>query len=253
MPVSNLLVDYQAGAYPLIIACPHNGSRQPAGTPERPPQQQGCLTKKQADLFTRAIALGLSQRIDDSVGAAPSHVIARFHRRFIDANRPERCAFLAAEARPFYREYHRRIGQGVATIKQDFPKRGLLVDIHGAADLADRPGVHVLLGSDGGTSISRLLALDSNILWRRGGLVRTLEAAGFGVIPAHAGDPEHANFDGGFTIQRHGAGHASGLDALQIEVVRSVRQDAGRRAALTRALADGVIRLLARQKRLVQS
>ena len=187
---TSLFVDYHLGGYPLLITCPHNGSQHPSSTPERPAQQPGCRNKKQADLFTRKIALGVFDSVEDSIGAAPSNVVARFHRRFIDANRPERCAFLAPEARPFYRDYHRRIRRGLAKIKMDFPRRGLLVDIHGAADLPDQPGTHVLLGSDGGRSISRLLALDSKILWRRRGLVRTLEAAGFGVIPANAGDPD---------------------------------------------------------------
>jgi N-formylglutamate amidohydrolase len=250
---TSLFVDYHFGGYPLLITCPHNGSQHPTSTPERPTQQPGCRNKKRADLFTRTIALGVFDSVQDSIGAAPSNVVARFHRRFIDANRPERCAFLAPGARPFYREYHRRIRRGIAKIKVDFPRRGLLVDIHGAADLTDQPGTHVLLGSDGGRSISRLLALDSKILWRRRGLVRTLEAAGFGVIPANAGDPEHPNFDGGFTVRRYGAVNASGLDALQIEIVRSVREDAQQRKALVQALAEGLIRLLAQQRRLILS
>jgi len=250
---TNLFVEYHLGAYPLIVTCPHNGTQQPTGAPERPDSQPGCLVTKQADLFTRAIALGVFEKLEEIVGVEPSSVTARFHRKYVDANRPPKCAFKAAVARPFYREYHRRIRQGIAKITEDFPQRGLLVDIHGAADLTDQPGIHVFLGSDGGGSISRLLALDAKILWRRRGLVRTLEDAGFGVIPANADDPEHPNFDGGFTVRRHGAANPAGLDALQIEIVRSVRQDAGQRTALVQALAEGLIRLLARQKKLVES
>ena len=72
------------------------------------------------------------------------------------------------------------------------------------------------------------------------------------MIPENAGDPEHASFDGGFTVQRHGASRASGIDALQIEVVRQVRLDAARRDALIQMLAHGLIRLLARQRILVE-
>ena len=72
------------------------------------------------------------------------------------------------------------------------------------------------------------------------------------MVPANAGDPEPASFDGGFTVQRHGASRASGIDALQIEVVRNVRLDAARRDALIQLLAHGLIRLLARQKILVE-
>lgn len=255
MPVrltTSNFVDWHLGQSPLLIACPHNGQGQPPGVPERPDRQRGCLTKKQADSATRTIALGLADAIEAITGSTPSLVIAGFHRRYIDANRERRCAFEAQEAAPFYREYHRRIRLAIAAIKSVFSRRGMLVDVHGAADLADRPAIDVLFGSDGGKSIGRLLALDPVILWRRRGLVRTLQSAGFGVIPAEAGDPENPNFDGGFTVRRHGAAHTAGLDALQVEIVRRVRLDADRRDELISALADGLLRLLVRQKKLVE-
>ena len=246
-------VEWQIGRSPLLITCPHDGRQHPPGTPERPDQQPGCgRAKKRADVSTRLIALGLSKAVLDITGAEPSIVIARFHRRFIDANRRSQCAFQSKVAAPFYREYHRRIDLAIAAIKAQFPKRGVLVDIHGAADLVAQPDVHVLLGSDNGNSICRLLNLDPLILFRRGGVVRTLQAARFGVIPAEFDDPEHTSFDGGFTVREHGASHASGLDALQIEIVGSVRSQEGRRNQLIQSLAQGLVRLLAQQARLVQ-
>ena len=246
------LVDWHIGRMPLVITCPHDGRAEPPGVPERPDDQAGCLTKKQADLSTRTIALGLSSAVQALMGLEPSMVVARFHRRYIDANRPEKCAFVAREARPLYREYHNRITAAIRSTVKQFPRLGILVDIHGAADLSEEPDTHVLLGTDGGESIARLLELDPRILFRRQGLVRSLQSGGFGVIPANAGDPEHASFDGGFTVQRHGASRTSGIDALQIEVVRKVRLNAARRDALIQMLAHGLIRLLARQKILVE-
>jgi N-formylglutamate amidohydrolase len=247
-------VEWQPGQLPLLITCPHDGRPQPPGVSERPDAQQpNCpRTRKQADLSTRAIALGLSAAVDSMTEVRPFAVIARFHRRYIDANRSRRCAFVSPNASPHYLEYHRLIRRAIRSIRTTFPRRGLLVDLHGAADLGDLPNVHVLLGTDNGRSLARLLALDSNILWRRAGLVQTLESAGFGVIPAQATDPEHSSFDGGFTVRSHGAAHPSGLDALQIEVVRSVRVDAPRRRQLIEALAEGLLKVLARQEKLVR-
>ena len=91
------------------------------------------------------------------MGLEPSMVVARFHRRYIDANRPVTCAFVAREARPLYREYHNRITAAIRSTVKQFPRRGILVDIHGAADLSEDPDTHVLLGTDGGKSIARLL------------------------------------------------------------------------------------------------
>ena len=168
----SLFVDSQLGELPLLLTCPHDGRGAPPGVPVRSDQPQpGCgRVRKDADLSTRQITLGLSAAVED-LTAQPFSVIARFRRRFIDANREAKCAFDSQAAKPFYDEYHRRITLGIAAIKRTFPNRGLLVDIHGAAD-QDDPGIHVLLGTDNGKSLKRLLALDEMILWRRGGPVR---------------------------------------------------------------------------------
>jgi N-formylglutamate amidohydrolase len=249
----SLFVDSQLGELPLLLTCPHDGRGAPPGVKVRSEEPQpGCgRVRLDADLFTRQITLGLSAAVED-LTARPFSVIARFRRRFIDANRKAKCAFDSKAARPFYDAYHRRITLGIAEIKRTFPNRGLLVDIHGAAD-QDDPGIHVLLGTDNGNSLKRLLALDPMILWRRGGPVRRLQAAGFGVVPAEAGGTENSSFDGGFTVRRHGAARAAGLDALQVEIVRKVRDDEERRVRLIEALAAGLVSVLRRQARLVQA
>jgi N-formylglutamate amidohydrolase len=250
----SLLVDSQLGELPLLLTCPHGGSGEPRGVPCRPDQPRpGCgPVRKQADQFTLPITRGLAGAVEDLAGQ-PFSVVARFHRRIVDANREEACAFVAQAAKPFYDEYHRRITLGIAAIKRTFPNRGLLVDIHGAADQPELPGIHVLLGMNNRKSLQRLLALDRRILWRRGGPVRRLQAAGFGVIPAEPDGRELSNFDGGFTVQHHGAERAAGLDALQVEIVRMVRMNKDRREELIEALAAGLVSVLRRQARLVEA
>ena len=157
-------------------------------------------------------------------------------------------------AAPFYREYHRRIDLAIAAIKTVVSETGECSSTFMAQRI---PGPinrtwDVLLGSDNGNSIRRLLNLDPLILFRRPPCGRTLQAARFGVIPAAFDDPEHSSFDGGFTVRQHGASHASGLDALQIEIVRSVRSQERRRNRLIQSLAQGLVHLLAQQARLVQ-
>jgi N-formylglutamate amidohydrolase len=145
----SLLVDSQLGELPLLLTCPHGGGGKPPGVGPRPnrPRPECGPVKKRADEFTLPITRGLSAAVEDLAGQ-PFSVLARFHRRFIDANREERCAFVAEAAEPFYDEYHRRITLGIAAIKRTFPNRGLLVDIHGAADQLEMPGIHVLLGME---------------------------------------------------------------------------------------------------------
>jgi hypothetical protein len=91
---------------PLLITCPHDGRQQPEGVPERPDEQPGCpRVKKQADLSTRAIALGVSAAVEARTELRPFAVIARFHRLYIDSNRSRKCAFASPNASPHYREY----------------------------------------------------------------------------------------------------------------------------------------------------
>jgi N-formylglutamate amidohydrolase len=53
------------------------------------------------------------------LGEAPCVVIAEFHRRFIDANRPERCAFEHLDATPYYDEYHNTMRNFVDEIRAE--------------------------------------------------------------------------------------------------------------------------------------
>src|SRR5262245_564310 len=91
---ASLLVDSQPGELPLLLTCPHDGRGKPPGVlPRSDEQQPGCgRVRTDADLFTRQITLGLSAGVED-LTAQPFSVIARFRRRFIDANRKAKCAF----------------------------------------------------------------------------------------------------------------------------------------------------------------
>src|SRR4029434_6717284 len=98
---------------PVILTCPHNGDAgAPAGVPPRTGQglPRGCHFSTRPDLETRAITMGVAQRMLDITGEAPYVVIARFKRAFIDANRPRDCAYEVAAAQPLYDAYHDTIG-----------------------------------------------------------------------------------------------------------------------------------------------
>jgi hypothetical protein len=116
-------------------------------------------------------------------------------------------------------------------------------------------GLHVIclcLGAQG-VRVGVTLRLDPNVLWRRAGLVRTLASPESGVVPAAADDAEHTNFDGGPTIRRYRGAQPTGLDALQIEIIRSVRLDCTPPNSICSSLGPGLVSLLARQQRRVQS
>ncbi len=245
--VSNLVARHR-GTLPVLIACPHNGDVEPAGVPERSGQAtpEGCNFEKNRDRHTREITVKLAQRVLEIFGEAPYVVIAEFHRKCIDANRSEQCAFEVDAARPFYREYHDTVRAFVDEIRTDNGGLGLLFDIHGTAGIAGDPEDTIYLGTANGETVARLLAADPQALWRPRSLRGFLEAAGHVVSPPEPGIPETPALSGGFTVRTYGSSHADGLDAMQLEIGAPLRVDPDRREALIEVLAFAIGNLVSR-------
>ena len=85
-------------------------------------------------MFTRQLTAGIVNNIQSKSGKKPYDQIAEFHRKYIDYNRCEECAFelLSVLAKQAYIEYHNGILQ---IIEEMVPKKGnslaFLFDIHG--------------------------------------------------------------------------------------------------------------------------
>jgi N-formylglutamate amidohydrolase len=239
-------IDYQSvnlvashrGTLPVLITCPHGGQAAPDDVPERQGQTtpSGCNFEKSSDLHTHEIAQGVAQRMLQIFGEAPSVVIAQFHRKFIDANRSKRCAFESPAAARYYDEYHRTLRAFADDIRAETGGLGLLFDIHGTSGVASDPA-DIYLGTANGQTVARLLAADPQALWRRRSLRGFLLAAGHGVSPRQPGDAEVPSLSGGFTVRQYGSSHADGLDAMQLEIIDTLRKDEGPRNALVEQLA----------------
>lgn len=241
-PTTERLVSRHRGTLPVLISCPHGGSAQPDGVPERDGYKtpSGCNFEKKGDTDTNKVALGVAQRLVDLFGEAPYVVIADYHRKYIDANRSRACAFETAAAAPFYDEYHATLRAFVDEIRSenggDNSGVGLLFDIHGTSGIASDPA-DVYLGTDNGASVARLLAADPRALFRRRSLRGFLEAAGRVVSPHALGEPEVPELDGGFTVRNYGSGQADGIDAIQLEIINPLRTDPEQRARFVDELA----------------
>lgn len=160
---------------PLVLCAPHGGNAvdgdQAETLLERP---DGSTTTssiagspgRSVNLVADAHTSQLVEEIDRRVarkfggggGASASVVIARFHRKYVDANRPLRDESavavhpLCARAREVHEYYHRAIeaavsgvlarsrGRGVPPAEG---RRGLLLDVHGQAKFEDK----VLIGT----------------------------------------------------------------------------------------------------------
>src|SRR5262245_53512501 len=101
------LVKRHQGTMPIVLTCPHDGTETPPDVdPREEDNPENCRPFRDGrDLRSAEITERVAQRILDQTGLSPYVVIARFRRRFIDANREERCAFLDPDGKPFYDEY----------------------------------------------------------------------------------------------------------------------------------------------------
>src|SRR5579884_4228768 len=97
------LVATQEGELPVILSAPHGGLRPIPGVPERKGDglakgPSGFFTGR--DTGTEELALQIARAIEAKMGKKPYYVIARFHRKYIDANRPPEIAYESPKARP---------------------------------------------------------------------------------------------------------------------------------------------------------
>lgn len=249
-----LLVQQHRGTLPVILTAPHGGSARPAQVSvrkeaETPP---GCDFQTSRDNETAAMTAAVAQKILDLTGLSPYVVIAQFHRKYIDANRTETCAFTDPDARLFYLEYHARVAEFVAEVLRQNQGRGFLFDIHGTQVIAgDRADIYI--GTANGASLPA--GFDRRSLFLQHGLHGLLVAArhptgpdgqgpafSYRVSPANESVLETGAVSGGFTIRHYGAT----INCIQVEIANTVRDDPATRALFIGDLALAIINFVRR-------
>lgn len=231
------LVLVQKGQLPIILTAPHGGSeavpgvavRNIAGKPE-PKYNIG------RDPGTDVIVQAMAREIRAITGQDVYMVMARFDRKYIDANRAADIAFDNPAASPYYAYYHQVVGDFIAEIQKTH-RAGLLIDVHGQHKLPD----HLVRGTHNGRTVTQLLArAGAAAITGEKGLFGLLEAHGFAVFPSNTlplgGNSEDAGFNGGYTVAHYGSHRKGGIDAVQLEFGRKYRrktdiEDWSRRAA----------------------
>jgi N-formylglutamate amidohydrolase len=243
------LVSRHRGTLPVILSCPHGGAEQPEGvTEQRTGSNPDCRPISiRSDLHTREITTGVAQRLLDIFGEAPYVVVAEFHRKYIDANRERLCAYEVSAARKFYDEYHNTVRNFVDEIRAETGGVGLLFDIHGTLVIEEDPA-DLYLGTDNKKTVARLLQFDPQALWRRRSLRGFLgpEAAGYVISPKQPDQEENKEVDGGHTVRTYGSSKPDGIDAIQLEIASTLRNDRDKRAALIENLAYAIGNFAAR-------
>ncbi|MGJ8695398.1 MAG: hypothetical protein ACSHYF_03710 [Verrucomicrobiaceae bacterium] len=143
---------------------------------------------------------------------------ARFHRKYIDANRPPELAYEVDGAKPVYGAFHDELNR----VGKEVSKRwgsGVILDIHGQGAEADV----IFRGTrDGGTTSHLVGKYGEEALTGETSLFGELAKQGFVVDPA-VGSSNRENFDynGGYIVTSYGKGT---LDAIQLELGVNLRQ-----------------------------
>lgn len=229
---SDPLIDVQRGTLAIVITAPHGGSVDIPNVPLRA-NRDAYRFVTGMDQNTSRLAHTMAKELEKRLGAKPYFVTARFHRKYIDANRAAEHAYESPAAKPYYDGYHDTIAEFCREILKN-NGTGLLIDVHGQAIYKDE----ILVGTVGGTTVPLLRErFGAEALVGKTGMVGELQASSLRTMPAiNATDFHVPKFDGGFTVQNYGSHKPGGLDAIQFEFgsnYRSVEHvdDTARRAA----------------------
>jgi len=223
------LLTVRVGMLPIILSAPHGGrapipdiaARRGIGVPQFTAER---------DSNTDELAEKIAMKMEEKLGARPFLVIARFGRKYVDANRAEDRAHESAEARPYYLAYHRALEQACDQVRRSWG-RGLLLDIHGQRVEAQT----IFRGTDNGRSISALDRLfGGEALAGQNSILGQMAVRGYKIVPSLASRDRERQYSGGYTTQTYGSHRGTGIDAIQLELGTSLRS----RANLERAAAD---------------
>jgi N-formylglutamate amidohydrolase len=206
------LLTLATGNLPIVLLAPHGGREAIPGIGIR--QGNGVPQFKTGrDNNTAELAEAMATKLGEISGAKLFLVIARFDRKYIDANRPATGAYEAAEARPYYAAFHSAVDEACKQIRKVWG-RGLLLDIHGQAAEANV----IFRGTRHGKSVAHLVQrFGQQALTGPHSIFGQLALRGYKILPdANANDPE-SRYSGGHTAQTYGSHGATGIDAIQLE------------------------------------
>ena len=220
----------QPGELPIVLTAPHGGRESVPGCDLRTPVGSRFVTS--TDFNTDVLAEGIATEIRRLTGKPPYLVIARFHRRYIDANRRPEEAYGSAGCAKVYDAYHAAARGFVDEVRAKH-SHAALFDIHGQAAYPDS----ILRGTGHGDTVRKLLDRSgATAVTGPHSVFGQFAALGYRIAPSNALSPtarvEIRGYTGGHTVQVYGS-NADGIDAMQIEFGRNLR--AGETVARTAA------------------
>jgi N-formylglutamate amidohydrolase len=206
------LLTLTTGNLPLVLVAPHGGREAIPGIGIR--QGNGVPQFKTGrDHNTAELAEAIALKLGQMSGAKPFLVIARFHRKYIDANRPSIEAYEALEAQPYYGAFHSAVDEACKQIRQVWG-RGLLLDIHGQAAEANV----IFRGTMHGKSVTDLVQrFGRQAMTGRHSILGQLALSGYKILPEPSVNDRESRYSGGHTVQTYCSHRATRIDAIQLE------------------------------------
>lgn len=207
------------GSLPIIISAPHGGREPIPGATERSGAAGVSQFQSRRDDRTAEIAQSVVGILESKLGGAPFSVIARFHRKYLDANRREQHAYESPAAKTYYDQYHGALRSAVSKVKNRWGY-GLLLDIHGQG-FSERT---IFRGTHNGRSVTGLLRrFGVEAAEGKTSLFGLLQGMGYQVQPAIGSDLRETRYLGGYTTQTYGSHRGTEVDAIQIELGSHLR------------------------------
>lgn len=222
------LLTVWAGMLPIVLSAPHGGRETIPGVAVR----RGIGVAQfvtERDSNTAELTEKIALQLENKFSAKPFMVIARFERKYVDANRPRSEAYEAPDAGIYYDAYHQALGAACERVRRNWGG-GVLLDIHGQGA---EPHT-IFRGTDNGKSVSLLRQkFGMAALTGPRSILGQLASMGYKVVP-DGGDTVEERYTGGYTTRTYGSHRGTSIDAIQLELGTSLR--AGRR--LDRTAAD---------------
>ena len=216
------LVLVQAGELPIILTAPHGGRSDVPGCDLRTPVGPRFVTG--SDFNTDILVQEIAAEVKRLTGRQPYLVMAKFHRRFIDANRRADEGYGSPGCKDDYEFYHATIRAFIDELRGKYP-RAMLFDVHGQSAYPDS----ILRGTHYGTAVKALLAhAGAPGITGPDSVFGRFAAMGYRIVPPNDTSPtdkvEVPEFAGGYTVARYGSNRDDGIDAMQLEFGRDLRE-----------------------------
>lgn len=219
LPKDPLILE-QKGELPIVISAPHGGR---LAIPDCPLRVNSKLPQFVTVLDTSSdkLAEEIAAETEKLLGKKPWLIVAKFSRKYVDANRSAENGVESESGRKVYQQYHDALRQAVDSSRTE--PRALLLDIHSQGENKER----IYRGTNNFKSLSKFKKTSGlDLLLGPKGFLGTLESQSITIFPPCSAptEKEASSFNGGYITQHYGSSHEDGIDAIQLEVGASYRK-----------------------------